>query len=255
MLEFIENEIIALNKKFEKIKALNFVDGINEKSKGNAGITFEKLLGKENDNFQIPDYNGIEIKVKNINSSKITRLFTLVPSNSFGIHLKRIRNSYGNFDRQFKNIKTLNCFVDTISKKNLYNGYNIKLFMDYTQEKLYLEFYSNNILIEREIYWDFEDLVKTFERKLKILAIVHYKKRICNSKTQFYYTNMEYYKAKSSIVFFNLIEQGIIKINIDLGIYRSGSKIGKEHDNGIFFFIDNYNFDLLYKKINLYNGL
>lgn len=251
MTKTIKNEISNLNKEFERIKKLDFVDSINKKSKGNAGITFEKLLGKENDNFQIPDYNGIEIKVKNENISKIIRLFTLVPSNSFGFQLKRIRSSYGVNDKQFKNLKTINCCVNTTKDSKLVNGYSFKLAMDYPKEKLFLEIYKCNKLIEKEIYWDFDDLIKTFYRKLQILAIIYYKKRIQNNNIQFSYTNIRYFKSKTHIIFLNLLEKGIVKINIDLGIYRSGNKKGKIHDNGIFFYIDNCNLEMLYKEIIL----
>lgn len=39
---------------------------IESTAPGNAavGITLENLLGKEKENFEIPDYNGIEIKAK-----------------------------------------------------------------------------------------------------------------------------------------------------------------------------------------------
>lgn len=157
--------LLNLNNIFIKIKELGFVDGINERSKGNAGITFEKLLGKENDNFQIADYNGIEIKVQNKLHSKILRLFSLVPSNSFGIELKRLRNTYGKEDYFFKRIKTIQTFVSTTSKRTLCSGYKLQLEIDYLKERLYLlVFDKNNILIEKEIYWDFNDLIKMIEK-------------------------------------------------------------------------------------------
>ena len=54
-----------LKKKFDKIKKMGYIKGKNQRNKGNSGLTFENLIGKENDEFQIADYNGIEIKVKN----------------------------------------------------------------------------------------------------------------------------------------------------------------------------------------------
>ena len=242
--------INELNNKFIQIKNLGFVEGVNQKSKGNAGITFEKLLGKENDNFQVADFKGIEIKVQNQYNSKILRFFSLVPSNSFGIQLKRLRNSYGTEDNIFKGIKNLQSFTSTTEKTKLQCGYKFQLELDYLEEKLYLlVFNQNNQLVEKNIYWDFDDLIKIVERKLNILAIVNFKRKISNNKIHFHYTTINYYKAKSTIVFFKLIEMGKIKINFDLGIYRSGAKIGKEHDNGIFFYLNNDDFYQLYNKI------
>ena len=252
MTEETINSIIKLHNKFLKIQNLGFVNGINNKSKGNAGITFERLLGKENDNFQIADYHKIEIKVKNESKTKLLRLFSLVPSNSFGIELKRIRNTYGIKDHQFKNIKTLQSFLGTTRKSIILSGYKIQLEINYNDEKLYLLIFDkNNTLLEKKIYWDFDDLIKTIERKLKNLAIIKFETKKINDKNQFHYTNINYYAIKSSVVFFKLIELGKIKINIDLGIYRSGTKIGKEHDNGIFFYINYSDLPELYNEIHL----
>lgn len=250
-LENIDS-IIELNNKFLRIKNLGFVEGINQRSKGNAGITFEKLLGKENDNFQVADFGGIEIKVQNQFNSKILRFFSLVPSNSFGIQLKRLRNSYGTEDSVFKGIKNLQGFVSTIRKNRIQSGYKFQLELNYLEEKLYLLIFDKDgCLVEKNIYWDFDDLIKTVERKLNTLAIVNFKTKKLNNKLQFHYYNINYYKAKSIAVFFKLIELGKIKINFDLGIYRSGLKIGKEHDNGIFFYLNNNDFLQLYNKINI----
>ena len=63
----INESIMNLKEKFEEIKKQGYIKGQVNKSKGNSGLTFERLIGKENDEFQIADYNGIEIKVKNNN--------------------------------------------------------------------------------------------------------------------------------------------------------------------------------------------
>ena len=61
----IKDSIEELQNKFNEIKKMGYVKGISQNNKGNAGLTFEKLIGKYNDNFQTADYKGIEIKVKN----------------------------------------------------------------------------------------------------------------------------------------------------------------------------------------------
>ena len=53
-----------LKKKFDRIKKMDYIKGKNQKNTGDSGLTFENLIGKENDEFQIADYNEIEI-VKN----------------------------------------------------------------------------------------------------------------------------------------------------------------------------------------------
>lgn len=107
----IKDSIEELQNKFNEIKEMGYVKGISQNNKGNAGLTFEKLIGKYNDNFQIADYKGIEIKVKNNfnfkNKYKYISLFSLVPSNCFGFELKRIRDSYGTPDKDFQMLKYL----------------------------------------------------------------------------------------------------------------------------------------------------
>lgn len=241
--------IYELNEKFEAVKNLGYIDGINCKSKGNAGITFEKFIDKANDNFQIPDFNNIEIKVQNQFQNHLIRLFSLVPSNSFGIELKRIRNAYGIYDKEFNDIKILQLCLTT--KETFKNNHFFKLEINYEVQKIFLKVYnSKKELVEKHIYWDFDDIISTIERKLKIVAIVNYKKRELDV-TQFNYTKIDFFEIKSTIVFFKLIELGIIKINFNLGVYRSGYKIGKEHDNGVSFCINPNNFYKLYSKINI----
>ena len=95
----IKDSIEELQNKFNEIKKMGYVKGISQNNKGNAGLTFEKLIGKYNYNFETADYKGIEIKVKN--KYKYISLFSLVPSNCFGFELKRIRDSYGTPDKDF----------------------------------------------------------------------------------------------------------------------------------------------------------
>ena len=132
------------------------------------------------------------------------------------------------------------------------SGFKVKLEIDYDKERIYLLIYDkNNILIEKKLYWDFDDIIALLKRKLNILAIVSFYRRVINNLEQFYFYNVNFYKLKSEIVFFKLIETGIIYIEFNLGVYKSGFKIGKEHDNGICFCINIKNISKLYKKIDI----
>ena len=84
-----------------------------------------------------------------------------MPSNSFGIELKRIRNTYGINDYCFKDIKTLQSFLGATRKSVIISGYKLQLEIDYINEKLFLLIFDkNNCLIEKKIYWDFDDIIK-----------------------------------------------------------------------------------------------
>lgn len=66
----MHEEFISLNKQFERIRDIGW---IKERSKGlgSCGNTFESLLEKMEDDFPVPDYNDIEIKVMNDNTKLI----------------------------------------------------------------------------------------------------------------------------------------------------------------------------------------
>lgn len=85
--------------------------------KGDTGIgkTFEDLLGKEEDNFQLPDFENIELKAHLDNNSLIT-LFTKSPNLPRGINTI-IRNKYG-YDEDNSGIKVLHSTVPS-GKKNI----------------------------------------------------------------------------------------------------------------------------------------
>lgn len=227
-----------LYEKFNKIRNMGYVKGLASRSKGSPGLTFEKLLGKENDEFQIADYKGIEIKVKNEirYSYRYLTLFSLVPSNCFGILLKQLRNNYGSPDKDFKNINTLMKSVFANIKTKTQNGYLFKLQIKRTEKRIYLCIYDKNEnLINKDLYWEFDDIKSVVERKLTYLALVKYNKKLINRCKFFKYNSIKFYKFKGINCFFNLLEKGLIRIYICLGVYKSGYKIGLEHDHGMRF--------------------
>lgn len=62
----------------------------------------------------------------------------------------------------------------------------------------------------------------------------------------FKYSSISFYKFKGIETFFELVEKGIIRIYICLGVYKSGPKSGCEHDHGIRFDIKECNMLKLY---------
>ena len=59
----IDENIRKLYRKFNEIRKMGYVKSVRNGSTG-IGATFEYLLGKEEESFEIPDYYGIEIKTK-----------------------------------------------------------------------------------------------------------------------------------------------------------------------------------------------
>lgn len=252
----INESIKELKEKFEKIQKQGYIKGAVNKSKGNSGLTFERLIGKENDGFQIADYNGIEIKVKKNNRYRFSylTLFNLVPSNCFGIMLKRLRNNYGIPDKEYSNVNTLMKSIYSNIKTTVQSRYSFKLQIKYSEKKIYLCIYDvNEKLIEKDIYWDFEDIISATKRKLNYLAFVKYDSKLINKEKYFKYTNINFYKFKGIDTFFELLEKGLIRMYICLSIYKSGQKIGKEHDHGIRFEIKECDLLKLYDEYKIKN--
>ena len=77
-----------LNKKFNKIKNNGWILSQGN-GNGAGGITFEKLLNIQTNNFEIPDFKDIELKVKYSNKEKYISLFNATPD-SFLYEIKRI---------------------------------------------------------------------------------------------------------------------------------------------------------------------
>ena len=245
------NEGIALlMKKFKTIKNLGYIKGTKQGNIGNSGLTFENLIGKENDEFPFADFEGVEIKVRSHFSNKDLTLFNLVPSNNFGgIELKRLREEYGFYDEDFKDKKKLHFLIIANKKINMHDDYYATMKVDYENQKLRLFIYKGFKLVDDRIYWDFYEIERAVNNKLNNLAIVKYYKRIINGERYFRYDEITLYKLKSFDTFLNMIDMGYITLYINLGIYKSGIKKGQCHDYGVRFDIKEKYIPMIYDKL------
>ena len=111
---------------------------IESKCKGNAGVgvTLELLLGKQKENFEIPDYEGIELKTKCSEKENHISLFNSVPD-SYLFEIKRLQENYGYPDSQFPQYNVFNISIYGNRKKKLNNHY-FKLFVDWNNKNVVL---------------------------------------------------------------------------------------------------------------------
>ena len=107
-------------------------------------------------------------------------------------------------------------------------------------------------LIEDEVYWDFDILKEKLYRKLKYLAYVKALKKKIYDQKYFKYYEMKIYKLKDFKTFINLLDIGIIRISIKIGIYRDDKRKGNIHDHGTSFCIQEENLEKLYDLIDIY---
>ena len=84
---------------FVKIRKKGWVKSLREGDTG-IGYTFEKLIGKQEENLPIADFGSIEIKTTRTNSRKRIHLFSAVPDGDFLFPIKRIIRTIGYPDKQ-----------------------------------------------------------------------------------------------------------------------------------------------------------
>ena len=249
--ETLEQRIQKLKNQFEIIKSKGYIMS-NNNGRGNIGLTFEKLINKENDNFPFADMDGIEIKVKHGFSKTVIPLFSLVPQGKSFFENKRIREKFGYPDKDFNEIKVINRCVWAGYKNKLDSGYKVSLNINYNEQRVYLCFYDkNDKLTDKESYWEFEDIKQVLFRKMNILALIKAWPKRVNGTYYYRYYDINFYKFKSFYNFLKLLETRKIVLNIQLGVFKSGPKKGQEHDHGITFGIKECDLLELYDEYNI----
>ena len=246
----MKENIDILISEFYKIKNRNWIESVS-RGRGNVGITFEKMLGKEKENFPIADYNGIEIKthLKNHREKHIT-LFSCTFDGPYIFGTQYLKNKYGWSDKELPNT---NIFYARISANNITkikNKYYMKLEINYFEKKIYLVVFNQYYkLIEKIGFWNFDTLNKKIELKIKYLALIDAEKKRINNKEFFRYQNIQFFQLKKFDTFLSLIEKGIIKITFNIGIYKNGKKYGQTYDHGTNFEINIKNIQRLYLQL------
>lgn len=225
---------------------------IESKGKGNSGvgITLESLLQKERENFEIPDYKGIELKAKCSKKETYIALFNAVPD-SYLFEIKRILKKYGYPHSNFPQFKIFNLSIYGNRKIKLNNNY-FKLYVDWENRNITLRIYDKNLnIVDNLTSWSFDLLQEKLERKLRKLAIIHADRKFEHNTVYFKYKNIDFYKLISFERFLILIENGIVRISFRIGIYKDRKRLGEIYDHGTSFSIDEHNITRLFNKIIL----
>ena len=122
------DDLVSLKSKFENIKKMGWIESQRAGTTG-IGYTFEKLLGKEEEQFPIPDYGTIEIKTRYRNSKENIGLFTAAPDGDYLFSTKRMYDEYGFPESKDPELKV---FYARIGNKFRHAGkdYQFKLYVD-----------------------------------------------------------------------------------------------------------------------------
>lgn len=244
----MNNDILALKEKIDKIKNLGWTECEN-KNKSVTGKTLENLLEINPDNFEIPDYNTVEIKSKVSKRENYIDLFCATPD-SYVLETKRLYDKYGYLDSN--NYKILNFVLYGEFLKPINNEYSTRLRIDYKNKKVIMEVYNkDNELIDNLSSWSFELLEEKLSRKLNYVCFVEGDKKFSHNTLYVRYDKYKFYKLKKFSDFIQLLKRGQIRISFTLGVYKSGIKSGKMHDHGTQFSIRKENLKLLFDEIEL----
>lgn len=208
--------------------------------KGSTGIgkTFEDLLGKEEDNHDLPDFHDIEIKTRDKASNSMITLFTKSPSYPKGANTF-LRNNFGVKDEFGNNI--LHMTVSGVNKTNSEKyAYDFKVEVDRKNEKLNLIVYNKNgEIVSDNVFWSFVDLKKQIDKKLKFIVIISGEvKKLENGQRAYKYNEIDLVTGLSVEKLLEAIESGDLKVDIRIGAYKSGKNKGKTHDHGTGFRIN-----------------
>lgn len=244
----MNSDMLTLKEKLDKIKNLGWIECKN-KNKSVTGKTLENLLEINPDNFEIPDYNTVEIKSKVSKRENYIDLFCATPD-SYVLETKRLYDKYGYLDSN--NYKILNFVLYGEFLKPINNEYSARLRIDYKNKKVIMEVYNkDNELIDNLSSWSFELLEEKLSRKLNYVCFVEGDKKFSHNTLYVRYDKYKFYKLKKFSDFIQLLKRGQIRISFTLGVYKSGIKSGKMHDHGTQFSIRKENLKLLFDEIKL----
>ena len=246
----MNKDINDFKKQFYEIRNLGYVKAINENSSG-IGLTFEKLLGKNIDNFPLPDYkNTLEIKTKLTYSKTPIHLFKLTPEGNSFFEIKRILEKYGYCQTTNKEYKVFNGQINSGKFKKI-GYYYFSISTNYKDEKVELIVKDQSQkVIDSSVYWTFEKLENALIRKLKYLIIVYVWSTTKNKETYYKYYKYNIYKLTNFYNFLHLIDNGIISVTFSIDYYKSINRYGQIHDHGTSFDIRIDDLNNLYYKID-----
>ena len=233
----IDENIRKLYRKFNEIRKMGYVKSVRNGPTG-VGATFEYLLGKEEESFEIPDYYGIEIKTKRAYSKSYITLFNAVPTGSTFHETKRLRDNYGYPSKRDKRLKRLyaEIFYNQVTRVGLWYYFELKI--DKEKRKLFLIiYYYKKEVVSESTYWDFDILKEKLERKLQVLAFVKAWTNKIDNVECFKYFKMNIYVLKDFDDFIQAIIDGKIKVMLKIDSHIEPEKYGNVDEHGVGFAI------------------
>ena len=189
---------------------------------GNTGIgkTLEDLLGIEENNIPGPNATDTELKSARKNVSSMLTLFTKspLPRRSNSVLLQR----FGYESMRGNKRKELHTTVNAVNFNQLRGELGFKINVKSDRIELI------NVQFEILGYWTKETLKNSFEKKLPKLLYVKADARGNGLNEEFWFNEAWLLSGFDFDNFLNLLEEGIILVDIRIGQYPDG----RPHDHG-----------------------
>lgn len=223
-----------LIKKLGKIKADGFILTHRAHDTG-IGKTLEDLLGVPENNFSLPDVGDIELKAKRIDSQSMLTIATKSPEprgvNRVLFEKVKYKDEFGHY-----------CLHSTVYGSR-FNNQGLKI--SFSNDILELE---NRAGIK--VYWPisvFNDVLVSKSNKILLVFAETSGERKTKSE-KFHFVEAYLLSGLNIDKFSKAIEDDKLKVDIRIGVYRSGINAGKYHDHGTGFRIDKRNFLELFDR-------
>ena len=240
-------DINKIKVEFKKIKSMGWIlDKRPNNRDGGIGNTFEDLLGVDENNLKDPDFESFEVKTQRQVTTSYITLFSRVPSYPKGVN-KYLKDHYGEArDKNFPELNKLYASLFGNRWSKVYEKQNMRLRTD--KNKVFLEVADlNHNLLERDIYWDFEDLEKA-SKKLNDIWVIYAKNKKEDGNRYYKYVNSDIYLDFDFSKFISSIDCGEIMFDLRMGVHKSGKYYGKPHDHGSGFRIKGENMKNIYSS-------
>ena len=210
------------------IKAMGFVKTHRVHDTG-IGKTLEDLLGISENNIKLPDIGDIELKAKRIDSGSMLTIATKSP---LPVGVNRVL---------FDNYKYLDdsghyCLHSTVYGSR-FNNQGLKITLK--DDNLVLDNPQNIVA-----YWStsmFDDTLKSKSDKI-LLVFAETKGERITVNEQFHYTEAYLLSNLNRDKFLSAIVNDKLKVDIRIGVFRSGTMQGQYHDHGTGFRINKVDF-------------
>ena len=218
-------------RKIRSVKRRGYIKSIRpdatKQNDGAVGNTLEEALGIKENNKRLPDYKGWEIKSHKITSQSYITLFSRTPDSEYkdGYMNKR----WGKLDDEYPHIKVLRTSIYAHRHSEIYRKHKLKLKIDRRKKKIFLIDINNP---DEKVYWKFDSIKQSAVNKIKNMIICTAQSKVMKNKMYFKYINTRLLISFDFNKFIKLLENGVIRYDHRLGIYRSGKKKGEPHNHG-----------------------